>query len=85
MWLGHNDKEKKWILDIDNVEEEDILMLHFIDTLEPNSNSGHKVLQSIKSKSGIHLITKPFNVEEFKKKYPEIEVHKDNPTNLYIP
>lgn len=83
--LGHNDKEKTWILDIDNKEEEDILMLHFIDTLEPNPNSGHKVLQSIKSKSGFHLITTPFNVEEFKKRYPDVEIHKDNPTNLYIP
>lgn len=80
--LGHNDKEKKWILDLDNVGEIDILMLHYIDSLEPK---GKKCLISIPSKSGFHLITKPFNTQEFSKQYPEIEVHKDNPTNLYIP
>jgi len=37
------------------------------------------------SKSGLHIITTPFNISEFNKKYTDIEIHKDNPTNLYIP
>jgi len=81
--LGHNDTEKKWILDVDN-QEVSPLMLAFIDhEIEP---LGCKIYtDNIKSKTGYHVITKPFNLQEFSKKYPEIEIHKDNPTNLYIP
>ena len=34
-----------------------------------------------------HLIVKPFNIKTFQdsKEFTEIEVHKNNPTNLYIP
>jgi len=79
--LGHNDPEKKWILDIDE-KEISPLVIPFINSIEP---VGEKIYRAIESKSGFHLITKPFNLQEFSKEYPEIEVHKDNPTNLYIP
>lgn len=81
--LGHNDNEKKWILDIDIINEEfDREVQLFINNVIP---AGGKILGNFKSKNGHHLITKPFNLQEFSQKYPEIEVHKDNPTNLYIP
>lgn len=81
--LGHNDKNKKWILDIDGCTEVSPLMLAYIDNdIEPKES---KVYSIIPSKTGFHVITKPFNLEEFSKKYPEVEIHKDNPTNLYIP
>ena len=81
--LGHNDKNKKWILDVDNVDEISPIMMSYIDNkCEP---VGSKCLTIVKSKSGFHLITKPFNVDTFTKHYYNIEIHKDNPTNLYIP
>lgn len=81
--LGHNDNEKKWILDIDSLESHIVHSIEqYIFNIEP---IGHKGLAIIPSKSGCHLITKPFNLEKFKLKFPEIEVHKDNPSNLYIP
>ena len=81
--LGHNDNEKKWILDIDIINEEfDREVQLFINNIIP---AGGKILGNFKSNNGHHLITKPFNLQEFSQKYPEIEVHKDNPTNLYIP
>lgn len=81
--LGHNDSEKKWILDIDIVDEKfDRKVQLFINNIEP---IGNKVLGNFKSKNGHHLITKPFNLQLFNALHPEIEVHKDNPTNLYIP
>jgi hypothetical protein len=49
------------------------------------TNREYKILASIPSKSGIHIITNPFNLAEFTKAFPSIEVHKNNPTNLYIP
>lgn len=81
--LGHNDPEKKWILDVDGCVEASPIMLAFIDnSIEPKES---KIYGIIPSKTGLHIITKPFNLQEFNKKYPEIDVHKDNPTNLYIP
>lgn len=81
--LGHNDSEKKWILDIDIINEEfDKKVQLSINNIEP---IGNKILGNFKSKNGHHLIVKPFNLEKFRLEYPEIEVHKDNPTNLYIP
>lgn len=81
--LGHNDSEKKWILDLDDVEEVSPLLMAFIDNeCEP---FGSKCYATLKSKSGFHLITKPFNSQQFSLKYPEITLHRDNPSNLYIP
>jgi len=82
--LLNNDKDKKWILDLDFVPygQEHLDIKEFI---EPISPEGNKLLAVIESKNGVHLITKPFNTEEFRKKYPHIEIHKDNPTNLFIP
>ena len=33
---------------------------------------------------GEHLICKPFNTAKFGQKYPEVDVHKNNPTLLYF-
>ena len=33
---------------------------------------------------GKHLICKPFNTAKFGQKYPEVDVHKNNPTLLYF-
>ena len=33
--------------------------------------------------NGSHLLVTPFDVRNFKKRWPDIEIHKDNPTVLY--
>ena len=38
----------------------------------------------IETKNGWHLITYPFNLQEFKDVVPH-DIHKNNPTILYIP
>lgn len=82
--LGHNDKNKKWILDIDTLDNYDLVneIRDVLNIIEPK---GDKIIKILNSKNGCHLITKPFNTQEFCKEYPEINIHKDNPTNLYIP
>jgi len=79
----HNDTQKKWILDIDEIGRDCNTMILFIE--RECLPEGNKFISIIPSKNGLHLITTPFNLVEFKKIYPEIEIHKDNPTNLYIP
>ena len=82
--LGHNDSEKKWILDID--EPFTVEKLYEIDCeILKITNSQDKIINYIHSKNGFHIICLPFNTQEFSQKYPEIEIHKDNPTNLFIP
>jgi hypothetical protein len=44
-----------------------------------------KWLMTIPTKNGFHFITKKFDVNEFKKRYPEIDIAKKNPTLLYYP
>jgi len=80
--------EKTWIVDIDDDGNPSPLMMAFIDyECEPKAKdvSDGKCIAIIPTKNGFHLITKPFNSQTFKEKYPEIEIHKDNPTVLYIP
>lgn len=76
--------EKRWIVDIDTKDETfDREIQEYINTqCRP---FGMKIIANIPTKSGHHLITERFDVMEFKKKYPEIDIQKKNPTLLYYP
>ncbi len=74
--------DKTWVVDIDGTGRESNEVLKFIDTLQPE---GNKLITILPTKNGLHLITKPFNLKGFHEKYPHIDVHKNNPTILYIP
>ena len=84
---GHNDSEKKWILDVDKgTKNSDLLKMEgflneYLKDVQP---IGDKELAMIPSKTGFHIISKPFDLREFKKDFPDVEIHKDNPTNLFI-
>jgi hypothetical protein len=39
----------------------------------------------IPTKNGVHLITKRFDVMQFKKQYPDVDIQKKIPTLLYLP
>ena len=43
------------------------------------------LMEILQTKNGIHIITRPFNLQVFKTKFPKVDVHKDNPTILYCP
>jgi hypothetical protein len=75
--------EKRWIVDIDTKDENTILNIRYaINMCKPE---GLKIHSSIPTKNGYHLITDRFDVMEFKKHYPEIDIQKKNPTLLYYP
>ena len=77
-------EKSRWIVDVDNYKLEDlpILINSINNELDP---IGPKVFSTIKTKSGYHIISNPFNLQQFKERYPDIDVHKNNPTILYIP
>jgi len=86
--IGRNNGEPKetrtWVLDCDGKSFPDPLMLATID-YECKPFGGSKCIAVIETRNGCHLITEPFDTETFKTKHPDIEIHKDNPTILYIP
>jgi len=81
-----HDKNKKWIIDLDGEEQNDPDYVRdlgcFVNDIVPH---GDKIIDRIPSKSGSHLIVKPFNLSKFKEKYTLIDVQKNNPTNIFIP
>jgi len=82
--LSSNQKnDKRWIIDID--EKDDTLLHRIKNKLHALDPVGGKYKATIPSKSGYHIICTPFNVKQFREQFSDIDVHKDNPTNLYIP
>jgi hypothetical protein len=91
--------EKKWIIDVDGMSAPSPMMVAFIEyNCKPITEVefdeagipigykvGPKVEAVIPTKNGHHLITKKFDVMEFKKQYPDIDIQKKNPTLLYYP
>ena len=76
-------QEKRWIIDVDDIKDASPIMMAYIDNeCKPY---GSKIESIIPTKSGHHLITKKFDVMEFKKKYPDMDIQKKNPTLLYYP
>jgi hypothetical protein len=43
------------------------------------------LMRILETKNGLHVITRPFNLQIFKTKFPKVDVHRDNPTILYTP
>lgn len=85
--------QKRWVVDIDwdgipdtEDREQYILELRrFIDSLKPEIPWFFtKIIAEIPTRNGVHLITTPFDLGEFRKSvYAAIDVHKNNPTLLW--
>lgn len=77
--------ESRWIIDIDTKDEiETNEIISFINSIRPIEKID-KIEAVVPTKSGCHLITCRFDVAEFKKKYPLIDIQKKNPTLLFLP
>tara|TARA_R110000868_G_scaffold11323_4_gene55387 strand:- start:691 stop:1293 length:603 start_codon:yes stop_codon:yes gene_type:complete len=76
-------QEKRWIVDIDSID-----VLYFMgvkDAIFRCKPEGNKIITTIPTKNGYHLITKRFDSRSFGELYPEIDIQKKNPTLLYLP
>lgn len=90
------ESDKRWIVDVDkddydSLDDIEILkkLLNHKD-LEPKGEE--KVIDVLPSKSGFHIITSPFNIKQWQEsivvgayKFSDVQVHKNNPTNIFIP
>ena len=79
-------RDKRWIIDVDyeTIKEGNVQdVIELIDNCQPLDTE--KIIAKIPTVNGVHLITKPFNLLEFRRKYKEseIQIHKNNPTLLF--
>jgi hypothetical protein len=86
----HGDEDKKWIVDIDYKDFEEtyslISTIHTDIRMFQEETGREPMMKIIPTKNGYHIITRPFNLKAFMDRgYPNIDVHKDNPTILYCP
>jgi hypothetical protein len=75
--------EKRWIVDVDTKDIQELRNIQV--TVNRCKPEGPKTKFLIPTKSGYHLITDRFDVMEFKKYYPGVDIQKKNPTLLYHP
>lgn len=87
-------KRAVWVVDVDWADITDVelpdefsqrvyvdKMCEFINTLQPESDD--KIVAVNRTRNGMHVLTTPFNVADFRQKYPNVTVHKNNPTLVY--
>lgn len=85
----HSEIDKRWLIDLDKdqleLKHEISLFIYeeFTKLKNHDKVSNYSILGYVPSKSGIHIITNPFNLKDWK--WPQVEIHKNNPTLLYIP
>jgi len=94
----HSDPDKKWIVDVDfNTNNsiysslttntgEGILdkLIPILERLQLEAER-NPMTEFVPTKNGLHIITRPFSLQTFKQYYPKMDVHRDNPTILYMP
>ena len=80
---GACDKNKTWIIDVDTKDESELETLkNIIDQCEPFNVE--KVVATIPTLHGYHMISRPFNKQKFTQLYnKQIDIHDNNPTLLY--
>jgi hypothetical protein len=79
----HSKKDKTWIVDIDTKDMNEVYKIHdAIKNIEP---VGNKTKAIIPTKNGYHLITTGFNSQKFSLEFPTIDLHRNNPSILYVP
>lgn len=86
--------EKLWVVDVDTKDKDviDFIKLE-IDRVWVNahpqdwgkSRDGAWLVSEIPTLNGFHLISHPFNLQEFGNRFPDTEVKKNGLTALYVP
>ena len=86
---SHKEEDKTWIIDLDRNGTSDEAYDAYINSVifeaqQLIQETGKDDTMSIiPTKNGLHLICRPFNLSKFKRIFPEVDVHKDNPVMLF--
>jgi len=87
----HKEEDKTWIIDLDQngATDEDFdtyINSVIFETQNLIQETGKDdTIWTCPTKNGLHLICRPFNTSRFKKIFPEVDLHKDNPVVLFCP
>lgn len=86
--------EKRWVMDVDSKDakfiasvKEEINRLYVEAWCRKHDGywtNGYSIAE-IPALNGVHCIVRPFNLQEFKKKFPDVEAKKNGLTALYVP
>ena len=81
---GACDGLKTWIVDFDSKDLDELDRIkNIIDSIDPKGVS--KIVETVPTRHGYHLITRPFNKKAFYEMYNEsIDIHDNNPTLIYM-
>ena len=87
----HSQDIKRWVIDLDKedlVRHPNLLetVSNLINSLhEDISSKDYKIVAEIPTKSGIHIISNPFNMKKFQDLMSPVKIliHKNSPTILY--
>ena len=80
--VGVPDKDgKRWIIDVDIKDFKGLVEIERLFQELPSE----VIVEILETKNGWHLITKPFNLQEYREVVGEHDIHKNNPTILFIP
>lgn len=75
-----NSSHKRWIVDIDDGDSDtlslDELFEFYTEIISTKCRPGHTVIGKVPTKSGLHLITKPFDLKTFSKLIHEAGINK---------
>ena len=88
--------EKRWVMDVDDPGlgfevacEIDRIWSNthpnLTETEVSTARQRHWLVETIPTLNGLHLLTRPFNLQEFKKRFPDVEAKKNGLTALYVP
>lgn len=77
---------RSWIVDVDSKDRRLIDGIgRTIASLRGGGMDGKgEVLAEIQTKNGVHLISSSFELDRFRLEYPDVDVHKRNPTILWM-
>lgn len=87
-----DNKNNLWVVDVDNInlsDDKDLCKVNILNGFINNMESGHKVnvLYTMPTKSGVHLITYPFNLQRFNQEWNQaifsVDIKKNHLTLLY--
>lgn len=75
-------RSPRWVVDIDDITLEDKIRSWLIKYF----GDKYHIWSTIPTVHGVHLITSPFNLQEFNQVFPDVDVHKNAAgTLLYFP
>jgi hypothetical protein len=81
---GACDGLKTWLVDFDSKDLDELdRVKNIIDSVEPKDVN--KIVETVPTRHGYHLITRPFNKKAFYEMYNEkLDIHDNNPTLLFM-